>query len=223
MMDTRQLTGLLYSMGHTFDNLASTYMATAEFLSTNNPEIIGSRSDLALLQDLRDAASYTLHEPLATPLDVDFVRGINAELSRTAAIEPGKLRESANIMVHTASGAYIPPVPDATAMGDVIGAAMEGDDPMRDAARLFAHLAKMQPFGDGNKRTALLAANRLLMLRGVDRAMVVPTEDPAKGTFNTMLGEWYVHDAPAVIDWLAGYNREISGVDDLGHAVPVRQ
>lgn len=42
-LNTRQLTGVLYSMGRTFDNLSSTYMATREFLRTNNPAVIGSR------------------------------------------------------------------------------------------------------------------------------------------------------------------------------------
>lgn len=31
-LNTRQLTGVLYSMVHTFDNLSSTYMATQEFV-----------------------------------------------------------------------------------------------------------------------------------------------------------------------------------------------
>ena len=44
MLTTKQITGLLYSMGHTFDNLASTYIATEEFLTTNAPQVIGSPS-----------------------------------------------------------------------------------------------------------------------------------------------------------------------------------
>lgn len=36
MLTTKQITGLLYSMGHTFDNLASTYIATEEFLTTKD-------------------------------------------------------------------------------------------------------------------------------------------------------------------------------------------
>lgn len=216
-LDTRQLTGLLYSMGRTFDNLSSTYMATEEFLRTNNAGVVGSKADLALLEDLRDAARYALHHD--GELDVDFVQGINASLSRTAALEPGQLRQAQNIMVHTTSGDYIPPIPDRGRMQSSIDEANHGDGDLHSASTLFASLARMQPFGDGNKRTALLAANRLLADRGVDRALIVPTQDPERVEFNDLMGAWYVQDNPKVIDWLAEYNEGIEGLDDYGHAI----
>ena len=119
-LNTRQLTGVLYSMGRTFDNLSSTYMATREFLRTNNPAVIGSRQDLALLQDLRDAAAWTLHYDYENGIDVDYVRGINAQLTRTAAIEPGTIRTTSNIFVRTARGDYYPPVPERDEMENAI-------------------------------------------------------------------------------------------------------
>ncbi|MBS6345935.1 hypothetical protein [Alloscardovia omnicolens] len=48
-------------MGRTFDGLGVPFSATKEFLTTNNPSVIDSRNDLALLQDLQEAASYMLH------------------------------------------------------------------------------------------------------------------------------------------------------------------
>lgn len=213
MLNTRQLTGLLYSMGHTFDNLSSTYVATAEFLATNNPKVIGSRSDLALLEDLRDAATTTLHAPMSEALNIQFVQKINASLSRTAALEPGVLRTSQNIMVNTSLGSYVPPVPNKDELDSVMSSIQSGDGTLTDASQLFAVLAKAQPFGDGNKRTALLAANRLLMLAGHNQALVVPVQDPDRKEFNTLLSQWYVNGIPDVIQWLADYNRRIDGLD----------
>lgn len=60
------------------------------------------------------------------------------------------------------------------------GASDKGD-PLDAASHLFARLAKAQPFGDGNKRGALLAANGLL-------------------------GAWHMHD-DRIIVWLADWNR----------------
>lgn len=220
MMDTRQLTGLLYSMGHTFDNLSSTYLATAEFLATNNPQVIGSRSDLALLEDLRDAAATTLRAPMDEPLDLRFVEKINAGLSRTAALEPGVLRTAQNIMVHTSLGNYVPPVPSRDGLDATIAGIQTADGTLADASHLFAVLAKAQPFGDGNKRTALLAANRLLMLKGCEQALMVPVDDPDRTEFNTLLSEWYVNGNPDVIRWLADYNNNVDGLDRFGHAIP---
>ncbi len=217
MLNTRQVAGLLYSMGHTFDNLDSTYLATEEFLSTSDPHAIGSRADLDLLEDLRDAAAYTLHHDYSHGLDVDFIRGINAQLSRTAALEPGVLRDRANIMVHTMAGDYPPAVPDAARIKGILDASNKGPGTPADAARLFASLARMQPFGDGNKRTALLAANGLLLMRDEDKAMIVPTTDPERHEFNKLLGDWYMKGDPAVIDWLADFNMQVDGLDDYGH------
>lgn len=219
MLDTRQITGLLYSMGHTFDNLNSTYLATGEFLSTANPRVIGSRADLDLLRDLRDASAYMLHHDYSRGLDAKFVRGLNAQLKRTAALEPGELRNAQNIMVHTALGDYVPPVPSEQAIERVLGEANASAGSLTDAAHLFARLARMQPFGDGNKRTALLAANGLLLMHGTERPLIVPTVDPQRREFNRLLGEWYVHDDSQVIDWLSDFNARVEGLDDDGHPI----
>lgn len=219
MLSTRQLSGLLYSMGHTFDNLSSTYLATDEFLQTDNPAVLGSRSDLALLEDLRDAAYYTLHTDLCIPLDVAFIKGINTQLSRSAALEPGVLRKTSNVMVHTAQGNYIPEIPDIDKMETVITQSLTMSDSLLAASNLFAGIARIQPFGDGNKRTALLAANRLLLLRNFNQPIVVPTEDPDKAKFNELLGKWYLETDDIVIPWLAEYNRHFKGLDEFGHPI----
>lgn len=215
-LSTRQLTGVLYSMGRTFDNLSSTYMATREFLRTNNPAVIGSRQDLALLQDLRDAASWTLHYDYENGIDVDYVCGINAQLTRTAAIEPGTIRTTSNIFVRTARGDYYPPVPERDEMEYAIGRLTNVKGTLSEASRLFAYLARVQPFGDGNKRTALLAANGLLMMRDNGQSLIVPTEDADRSTFNDMLAAWYLNDDDTVIGWLATWNENHQTLDDNG-------
>lgn len=218
-LNTRQLTGVLYSMGRTFDNLSSTYMATREFLRTNNPAVIGSRQDLALLQDLRDAAAWTLHHDYANGINVDYVCGINAQLTRTAAIEPGVIRTTPNIFVHTARGDYYPPVPERDEMENAIERLTSGEGTLSEASGLFAYLARMQPFGDGNKRTALLAANGLLMMRDTGRSLIVPTEDPDRSTFNDMLAAWYLEDDDTVIGWLSAWNETHQTLDDNGRPI----
>ncbi|KFI63375.1 mucin-2 [Bifidobacterium cuniculi] len=154
------------------------------------------------------------------PLDVQFVERINANLSRTAALEPGVLRTAQNIMVRTALGSYVPPVPNRDELASVIADIQATDGTLTDASRLFAVLAKAQPFGDGNKRTALLAANQLLMIKGCNQVLVVPVDDPDRTEFNTLLGEWYVNGNSDVIRWLADYNNNVDGLDRFGHAVP---
>lgn len=241
-LSTKQLTGMLYAMGHTFDNLSSTYIATEEFLRTQNPAVLGSKQDYALLQDLRDAANWTLHYDYTQGISVEYVQQINAHMTRTAAIEPGVLRSSSNILVHTQFGDYFPPIPQKEEIQTLIDhytqdhqkPASDTEDStsllLHNSSALFAHLAKMQPFGDGNKRTALLAANGLLLLHSSQQqidgslpyTLIVPTTDPDRSTFNTLLAAWYMHQDPQIIDWLTDFNLTHQELDDEGRPITVK-
>ncbi|MDF7664016.1 Fic family protein [Bifidobacterium sp. ESL0763] len=224
LMTVKGLAGLLYRMGRTFDGLNTSRMATEEFLRTGNPQVVGSRNDYALLCDLKDASSYVIeYDYSAHPMDLAWFTGINAKMTRTAAMEPGVLRTAENVIVSTRRGTYTPPVPDEAAIEHELDLATgdggaspsnsgHGTEPSQSspalhrASHMFATLAKMQPFGDGNKRTALLAANGLLLRLGSPDILAVPTEPPARDTFNDQLSAWYLDDDPTVIGWLAEWN-----------------
>ena len=212
-LSTKQLAGLLYSMGRTFDGLQSTFMATEEFLRTGNPQVVNSKADYNLLLDLRQAADYTLHYDYARePIDLAYVKSTNAQLTRTAAMEPGKLRdERTPVMVSTPLGRYEPPVPDSATIASLIKSTVggaTGEDILEDAVRLFAGLAKMQPFGDGNKRTALLAGNGLLIAHGDRHPLTVPTSDKDRTWFNRELAAYYLNSDQTIIRHLAKWNRQ---------------
>ena len=213
LLSTKQLAGLLYSMGRTFDGLQSTFMATEEFLRTGNPQVVNSKADYNLLLDLRQAADYTLHYDYARePIDLAYVKSINAQLTRTAAMEPGKLRdERTPVMVSTPLGRYEPPVPDSATIASLIKSTVggaTGEDILEDAVRLFAGPAKMQPFGDGNKRTALLAGNGLLIAHGDRHPLTVPTSDKDRTWFNRELAAYYLNSDQTIIRHLAKWNRQ---------------
>ena len=212
-LSTKQLAGLLYSMGRTFDGLQSTFMVTEEFLRTGNPQVVNSKADYNLLLDLRQAADYTLHYDYARePIDLAYVKSINAQLTRTAAMEPGKLRdERTPVMVSTPLGRYEPPVPDSATIASLIKSTVggaTGEDILEDAVRLFAGLAKMQPFGDGNKRTALLAGNGLLIAHGDRHPLTVPTSDKDRTWFNRELAAYYLNSDQTIVRHLAKWNRQ---------------
>lgn len=203
------LARLLYRMGRTFDGLNTSRLATEEFLRTGNPDVIGSRDDYALLCDLKDASSYVLNTDWdTTRFDLDWFKGINAAMTRTAAMLPGVLRDSENVIVGTKYGTYTPTVPDPIILDSWMEAgASDKGDPLDAASHLFARLAKAQPFGDGNKRSALLAANGLLVRAGSPLMLTVPVEEPERTGFNDLLGAWYMHDDDRIIVWLADWNR----------------
>ncbi|WEV72987.1 Fic family protein [Bifidobacterium sp. ESL0790] len=226
LMTIKGRADLLYRMGRTFDGLNTSRMATEDFLRTGNPKVVGSRNDYALLCDLKDASSYVIEYDYSTrPMNLDWLTGINAKMTRTAAIEPGVLRTAENVIVSTRRGTYTPPVPSTAAIEqelnqvtnfgnkssqDAADSAISAQSvqPLNRAAHLFSTLAKMQPFGDGNKRTALLAANGLLLKLGSSDVLAVPVEPPDRETFNNKLSAWYLDNDPSVIGWLADWNQK---------------
>ncbi|MFT8704584.1 Fic family protein [Bifidobacterium aquikefiricola] len=206
LMTVHGLSKLLYEMGRTFDNLSSTRLATEEFLRTNNPKVLGSRNDLALLSDLKDAADYALKYAQRS-IDFAYLCGINAQMTRTASIEPGKIRTASNIVVHTALGDYVPPIPKESELSLTISHASVESDPLTAASTAFVTIARSQPFGDGNKRSALLLSNGLLLHRGYQGMLSVPVEDPDRREFNARLSAWYLQGDDSIIAWLSAWNR----------------
>lgn len=210
LFTVKGLARLLYRMGRTFDGLSTSSPATEEFLRTGNPAIIGSKNDLALLTDLNDASRYVIEvDYREQSLDLDWFTGINKRMTRTAAIQPGILREQRNIIVNTPLGTYTPDIPDPSRLDTIIRDAdrQASDQPLQQAAILFASLAKAQPFGDGNKRSALLAANGLLIRHHATMMLTVPVEGAAKTTFNHHLANWYLNADPTLSIWLATWNQ----------------
>lgn len=193
------LAGVVYSAGKVFDGLAAGRLDTEHFLRDGTTDGISSRADLALLDDLRDIAQYLLdHTP---PVDAHTVCALNTQISRSGALHPGQLRTDAQqIGVKTRYGRHTPPALTALQLQRLVGDTVTGDDPADDAINLFIALANAQPFEDGNKRTALFAANALLIATESATLLTIPVDDddPALAdTFNGLLARAYVHASRA--------------------------
>ncbi|MGC5163188.1 Fic family protein [Rhodococcus sp. DT1] len=194
MITVADLAGVVFSAGRVFDGLATGRLATSNFLRSGSLDGVTSRADLALLEDLRDVAQFIIdrHEQ---PIDAAYVRAINAQITRSGALHPGKLRtDDQQIGVGTRYGRHTPPALTEEGLPQLIDSATRSRDVAENALDLFVELAKAQPFEDGNKRTALFAANSLLTGHG--RTLVVPVDehDPqVADTFNDRLAKAYVY------------------------------
>jgi len=151
-----------------------------------------------LLKDLRDVAEFVVRHPDAT-VDADYVVAINTLISRTGSVDPGQLRtDDQGIGVRTKYGRHEPPAITHEGLQNLIVAANTGDDVVDAAITLFIRLAAAQPFGDGNKRTALFAANGLLIIRDTGKLLSLPDprsdqEPDPVAAFNDLLSRAYIH------------------------------
>lgn len=188
---------VIYSAGKVFDGLQACRQAIEIYLSTGDPTVIDSRHDLALLQDLKQLAEVVIeHAPKA--VDANFIIKLNATMTRSASIEPGVLRRDDDyIGVNTVFGRHEPEAIMLERLSDLVNSAMSDDDHARNAATLFLAIAKAQPFKDGNKRSAIFAANAVLMNQGIGATMPIPFSDSDESVakeFNLKLARAYRFD-----------------------------
>ncbi|GFK17960.1 Fic family protein [Corynebacterium glutamicum] len=177
-----ELTDVIFTAAKVFDNLGCSRPATRAFLKTGSTTEIYSRTDLALLQDLRDAALFVIRNA-TLEVDADHLRGINNTLVRSGARNPGQLRtDSQNIGVSTVYGRHVPPALTLEQLDDLCRIQHEKRRVMEmsvedRAIELFISISRAQPFEDGNKRTSLFAANSMLISAGSRFLLTAPLGD----------------------------------------------
>ncbi|WP_394251307.1 Fic family protein [Arthrobacter pityocampae] len=199
-IDVTDLAGVVYSSGKVFDGLMTGRQATENFLRSGSIEGVTSRSDLALLEDLRDVAQSIVEQSrqLQQPINAAFVCAVNAKITRSGAIHPGQLRTTGQqIGVGTRYGRHTPDAMTDDSLQRLIQESLQASaTELREAALdLFVNLAKAQPFEDGNKRTALFVANGLLLNSGARELLTIPVDeqDPSVAdSFNDLLARAYV-------------------------------
>lgn len=193
-INVADLAAAVYSSGKVFDGLATGRLDTENFLRSGDLAGVSSRSDLALLEDLRDVAQFIIdhHDD---SIDAEYVCAVNAQITRSGALHPGQLRaDDQQIGVGTRYGRHTPPAMTLANLQQLVSA-QSNADAVEEALDLFVELAKAQPFEDGNKRTALFVANSVLI--GDGRLLVVPVDenDPQlSDTFNDLLAKAYIRD-----------------------------
>lgn len=190
------LAAVVYSSGKVFDGLSTGRLDTENFLRSGSLTGVASRADLALLEDLRDAAQFVI-DHAAHPIDVAFVRAVNATITRSGALHPGQLRTQAQgIGVATPYGRHTPDALTEAGLQAVVDRATGSSDVRENALDLFVELAKAQPFEDANKRTAVFVANGLLIGSGAGVLLTIPVDDddPSMArTFNDLLAKAYIY------------------------------
>ena len=198
-LSTGDLVGVIYSSGKVFDGLGTDRLDTESFLRNGETRGIASRADLALLEDLRDAMQFVIDSrDNEQPVDGTFVRQINQRLTRSAALRPGELRrDDQRIGVKTRYGTHAPSALTPESLDELVASSTRDRTPHAAALELFVQLAKAQPFEDGNKRTALFAANAHLLRQNTRTLLQVPVDDhdpQVADRFNDLLARAYIFD-----------------------------
>lgn len=170
--------------GMKMENRAVTFPQTKTILDgVNVPNV--QLDDITAILNMRDAWRYLL-DSIDAPVTLEYLCKLNEYIARNEALEWGKLRTG---RVSISGTDYIPPVPDTEAVAQELEAILSSNTTVTERAlTAFAWGARSQLFWDGNKRTSLVLANKILLQSGA--GMLTITEKHM-AQFNEQLLAYY--------------------------------
>ena len=150
----------------------------------NVPEV--RINDLEAVLNMRDAWKFLL-STVSEPVTFDYWCKLNEYIARNEALEWGKLR-TGNVGISGTD--YEPPVPDKEKTVQELESILTTIDASATdkALEAFAWGTRGQFFWDGNKRTSLLLANKILVSAG---AGIMTITDKYMEQFNSLLLNYY--------------------------------
>lgn len=170
--------------GMKMENRAVTFPQTKTILNgVNVPSV--QLDDIQAILNMRDVWKFLL-ATINEPVTFEYLCKINEYIARNEALEWGKLRTGS---VGISGTDYLPPVPCEDDVRKKFEKIMNSDSTATDKAlEIFAWGTRGQLFWDGNKRTSMTLANKILIMSG---AGILTITDSHMERFNTLLLDYY--------------------------------
>lgn len=141
--------------------------------------------DIQAVLNMRDAWRFLL-STMSEPVSFEYWCRLNEYIARNEALEWGKLRTGS---VGISGTDYMPPVPAEKQTRADLAAILNADTTATTKAlEAFVWGARGQFFWDGNKRTSMTLANKILVSSG---AGFLTITDRHMEQFNTLLLDYY--------------------------------
>ncbi len=191
--------------GMRMENRAVTFPQTKTILDgVNVPGV--QLDDIQAILNMRDVWRFLLNT-LDEPITLDYVCKLNEYIARNEALVWGKLRTG---KVGISGTEYIPPVPSQDEAERELAEIMaENTTETEKALNAFLWGARRQLFWDGNKRTSMTLANKILVSSG---AGMLTITDKHMAEFNALLVEFYnTGEGEALKRFL--YDNAIQGIE----------
>ncbi len=190
--------------GMKMENRAVTFPQTRTILDGVN--VPGAQlDDIQAILNMRDAWRFLL-DTMDEPLTLEYICKLNAYIARNEALVWGKLRTG---QVGISGTDYLPPIPDEAECRAALDRILNADTTATEKAlNAFAWGTRSQLFWDGNKRTSLTVANKILLQAG---AGMLTVQEKNMEQFNEQLLAFYnTGDAEPLKSFL--YDHAIQGI-----------
>ena len=171
--------------GMKMEDRAVTFPQTQTILNgVNVPDI--QLDDIQAILNMRDAWKYLL-STIDEPITIEYLCRLNEFIARNEALEWGKLRTG---IVGISGTEYTPPIPEREEVLKELAAIVDNTDSTatEKALEVFVWGTRGQYFWDGNKRTSMTIANKILVAAG---AGMLTITDKHMERFNVLLLDYY--------------------------------
>lgn len=140
--------------------------------------------EINCILNLRDAWNFTLSN-IDADITLDFICKVNSFVSRNESLEWGVLR-TGKVGINGVD--YIPDIPEREDVIANIENILKEENITSRSLNLMLYLMRSQLFWDGNKRTAMIVANKLLISNGCG---IISVKEDDINEFNKLLTEYY--------------------------------
>ena len=165
------------------EGINTTYPDTKTILDgVNVPSL--KLDEINCILNLRDAWNYVLTN-IDSKINLEFICKVNSYVSRNESLEWGVLR---NGKVGINGVDYIPDIPIKEEVVNNINKILEEKNITKKAIDLMLYLMRSQIFWDGNKRTSMIIANKILIESGCG---IITVKEEYISEFNILLTEYY--------------------------------
>lgn len=180
----KNIVELVYNAGK-FEGLNTTLLQTEEIIKYNRANNVAV-DDVLTVVNLKRGFEMLLND-VQEPL-VETSKRIDRIVAAEDALFPGEIR-TGGVEVSTIQGRYVPPMLTEDEVKNQYDKILNQDiSDTEKALRLFLFISTNQIFWDGNKRTALLTANKIMFSQGVG---LLSIPENLFGHFNEFLSAYY--------------------------------
>ena len=165
------------------EGINTTYPDTKTILEGVNVPTL-KLDEINCILNLRDAW-IDIRIDIDAEINLDFICKVNSFVSRNESLEWGVLR---NGKVGINGVDYIPDIPNEKDIASDIENILKEDNTTLKSIDLMLYLMRSQIFWDGNKRTSMIVANKILIQNGCG---IITVKEEYIKEFNTLLTEYY--------------------------------
>ena len=193
-----------------FENCQTTLLQTEQIINGQNVAS-ASLGDIQTILNLKRAYQYVMrHISDGLPVDIPLLKKINSIVAQEDSLAPGDFRTGTVGVTLVDGSRHTPPAMSEVDVQNLLGQIENRSNSTTETAiRSMLAFMRQQIFWDGNKRTATLFANAMLIEKGCGILEISELQMPE---FNTKLSDFYSSgDDTDVATYL--YQNCIFGID----------